>query len=89
MVKRIGIKKLEHHRVDLAFSLLDEGKISKKKAFKLSGLTYHDFMEQGEIRKVSEKIPDELIESELAAIHELDITQFLKIDDEQLKKLIL
>ena len=89
MSKRIVIKELEHLRVEIAFSLMDEGKISKKKAFKLSGLSYNEFMQQGAIRKVTEKIPEDLIEKEFATIHELDITRFLKTDAEQLKKPIL
>ncbi len=87
--KRIVIKELEHIRVDIAFSLMNEGKISKKKAFKLSGLTYYEFMQQGAIRNVTEKIPAGLSESELVAIHELDITHFLKTDAKHLKKPIL
>ncbi len=87
--KRFVMKELEQLRVDIAFDLMQEGKISKKKAFKMSGLTYYEFMHEGVKRKVTEKLPEELIESEMNALSKLDITQFLKNNAEEIKKPIL
>lgn len=87
--KRFVLKELGSLRVDIAFDLMQEGKISRKKAFKLSGLTYYEFMHEGVKRKVTEKLPVALIESEMNALSELDITKFLKNDMEEIKKPIL
>ena len=87
--KRFVLKELEHLRQDIAFDLMQEGKISKKEAFKLSGLTYYEFMHEGVKRKVTEKLPEELIESEMNALSTLDIAQFLKHNAEEIQKPIL
>ena len=84
--KRFVMKELEQFRVNIAFDLMQEGKMSKKQAFKMSGLTYHEFMHEGVKRKVTEKLPAELIESELDALSKLDIAQFLKNDAKEINK---
>ncbi|TFG05168.1 MAG: hypothetical protein EU536_02675 [Promethearchaeota archaeon] len=42
--KQVVLKDIGAVRIDLAFKLLSEGKISRKRAWVLSGLTYHEFM---------------------------------------------
>ena len=84
--KHFVLKELSVFRIEIAFKLLQEGKISKKYAFTLSGLTYHEFLIEGANRKVSEKLPKDIINDELKTIRELDIKKFLKSDYESIAK---
>ena len=44
LAKRMVLKELGKIKVDLAFDLYKDKKIRKKDAFKLSGLSYHQFL---------------------------------------------
>jgi uncharacterized protein (DUF1778 family) len=72
--KRIVKEKLSPVRVDLAFKLLAQGKIHKKKAWILSGLTYSEFMIEWAKRDAQDIIPDASEEKGL----ELSLTMELK-----------
>ena len=65
-------------RVDLAFSLLKEGKIGKKRAWLLSGLDSFEFMSEWTKRRAEEHIPEILIEKEFELLDRLDLSQFFK-----------
>lgn len=84
--KRSVLKEIENERIDIAFGLLNDGKIGRKRALKLSGLSYREFMMEGAKRGVSEKIPDEIREKELASIKNHDIKKFLLHDLDSIKK---
>jgi hypothetical protein len=68
-------------RIDLAFQLLKEQKIGKKQAWKLSGLTYHEFMLEWTKRGAFEDVPESLDENSLEQIKSLDLNQFLRNSD--------
>ena len=65
------LKNIEPIRVDLAFELLKKGKIGRKKAWKISGLEYSDFLKEWRERGAEENIKRESIDTELAEIEEL------------------
>jgi uncharacterized protein (DUF1778 family) len=77
-VKSTVMKEITTVRVDLAFQLLENGKIGRKRAWILSGLTYHEFMVEWTQRGASETVPDASFEKELATGRELDLSKYLK-----------
>jgi len=48
--------------VELAFRLLKDGKLGFKKGWILSGLTYHEFLNEWNKREITEEISEESIE---------------------------
>ncbi|MHA1613070.1 MAG: hypothetical protein ACTSYU_13515 [Promethearchaeota archaeon] len=76
--KSVVLKDIRQVRVDLAFSLLKEGKIGKKRAWLLSGLDSFEFMSEWTKRKAEEHIPEILIDKEIELLDQLDLTQFFK-----------
>jgi len=77
-VKKIVLKEISPIRVDLAFQLLAEGKLSRKRAWLLSGLTYHEFMLEWEKRHAEEIIPEAIRAKELEIALSIDLKNFLK-----------
>ncbi|MCF2140122.1 MAG: hypothetical protein K9W44_08720 [Candidatus Lokiarchaeota archaeon] len=77
-VKHNIFRIISHERVDLAFKLLQEGKINRKKAWKISGLNGSEFLKEWTRRGAEEKIPDELTEKSLEIAMSLKTTEFLK-----------
>ena len=77
-VKQVVLKEIGSIRIDLAFRLLIEGKITRKRAWLLSGLTYHEFMMEWEKRNAEEIIPEAIRAKELETGLTIDIKRFLK-----------
>ncbi|MHA1132116.1 MAG: plasmid mobilization protein [Candidatus Helarchaeota archaeon] len=77
-VRQIVLKEINPIRIDLAFRLLAEGKISRKRAWLISGLTYHEFMLEWEKRRANELIPNIIREKELENALTIDLKRFLK-----------
>jgi uncharacterized protein (DUF1778 family) len=78
LVKQTVLKEIEPIRVSLAFQLLQEGKIGRKRALILSGLSYHEFMVEWSKRGAEEVIPDEAIEKEIEDAKKLDLKKYLR-----------
>ena len=81
-VKQAVMREITDVRVDLAFDLLDQGKISRKRAWVLSGLSGFEFRSEWSKRGAEEKIPDSVIKKQFDTIHDLDISRLLKPGDE-------
>ena len=77
-VKQVVLKEICSIRIDLAFRLLIEGKITRKRAWILSGLTYHEFMLEWEKRNAKEIIPEAIRLKELETALTIDLKSFLK-----------
>ncbi len=71
--KRIVKEKIAPLRVELAFRLLKEGKIHKKKAWLFSGLTYSEFMIEWTKREAAEIIPENAEEKGLNLLLSLEL----------------
>ncbi|NMC04666.1 MAG: ribbon-helix-helix protein, CopG family [Candidatus Lokiarchaeota archaeon] len=78
LAKQAVMQDISRERVNLAFQLLKEGKIARKKAWFLSGLDYHEFMLEWTRRGAEEVIPDEAIEKGFEIARNLDLDRFLK-----------
>ncbi len=78
LAKQIVLKEIEPKRIDIAFRLLKEGKCGRKRAWKLSGLSYHEFMNEWSLRNAEELIPDEIYEKSLEVALSLDLESFKK-----------
>lgn len=78
LAKQSLLKEAEPMRVDLAFKLLAEGKIGRKKAWILSGLSHHKFLGEWTRRGAEEVIPDELVEEEIEIMKSIDLKAFLR-----------
>jgi len=78
LVKHNVFDTISQDRVDLAFKLLEEGKIGRKKAWKISGLNGHEFLKEWTRRNAEEKISDELAEKTLNIALNLNSKDFLK-----------
>jgi len=63
-------------RVDLAFKLLQDGKIGRKKAWLISGLNGIEFLKEWTRRSAEEVISDELAEKTLENALSLDLDEF-------------
>ncbi len=78
LAKQAVLKDISKSRVDLAFELLKEGKIARKKTWFLSGLDYHEFMIEWSKRGAEEQIPDEAIQKGFDLARSIDLSRFLK-----------
>ena len=76
LAKRATLKEISEVRVDLAFQLLEEGKIGRKRAWKLSGLSTLEFLNEWTKRGAEEVISDKARESTLDLIKSLDLSKF-------------
>ena len=75
--KRTVLNEISKKRVDIAFKLLKDGKIGRKQTWKLSGLSYLEFLNEWTKRKAEEKIPNEIIDKELDLANEIDLKKYL------------
>ena len=76
LAKRATLKEISEIRVDLAFQLLKEGKIGRKRAWKLSGLSTLEFLNEWTKHGAEEVISAEARESTLDLIKSLDLSKF-------------
>jgi hypothetical protein len=72
------LKEIKPIRVDLAFKLLAEGKIGRKKTWIISGLSHNEFLIEWTKRGAEEQIPDEFIEKELEIAKTIDLKRFMR-----------
>lgn len=75
--KHLVLDEISSQRVDLAFRLLEKGKIYRKKCWQFSGLDYPEFMREWTKRGAEEMILDESIKKSIDIALNLDITKFL------------
>ncbi len=76
LAKQATLKEISKIRVEMAFHLLEEGKIGRKRAWKLSGLSTLEFLNEWTERGSEEIISDETRESTLDLIKSLDLSKF-------------
>ena len=81
--KKAVLKEISPLRVDLSFNLLKEGKIGFKRGWKISGLTYHEFLIEWSNRGAEEKISQIAEEEGLKAALSFDLKPYFK--DKRLK----
>ena len=78
LARKSLFKEIEPIRVDLAFKLLAEGKIGRKRAWVMSGLSHNEFLIEWTKRGAEEQIPDEFIEKELDIARAIDLKKFMR-----------
>ena len=78
LARQALLKEIQQCRVDLAFRLLAEGKIGRKAAWTLSGLSHHQFLVEWTTRGAEETLPDEFIEKELDIARQIDLKRFMR-----------
>jgi len=78
LVKQAVLKEIAPVRANLAFQLLKDGKIGRKRAWVISGLSYHEFMVEWSKREAEEAIPEESTEKELRLVENIDLTKYLR-----------
>ncbi|MHA1522220.1 MAG: hypothetical protein ACTSVZ_00670 [Promethearchaeota archaeon] len=76
--KRMVLRELSKSRKEIALALYQKGKIRKKKALNLSGLTYHEFLIECKERNIVEKIPDSVVNHQIELLKNFDISPYLK-----------
>jgi uncharacterized protein (DUF1778 family) len=76
--KRIIKEKISPIRVEIAFKLLAQGKIHKKKAWLLSGLSYSEFMIEWSKRNAEDILPDQAEEKGLQLALSLELKKYRK-----------
>ena len=62
LVKRGALHYIRSERVNLAFELLKEGKIGRKKTWVLSGLSAKEFLDEWQKRDAEVIVPDGIME---------------------------
>ncbi len=64
-IKRAVMNEIRPIRLDIIFDLVKNGKIGRKKAWTLSGLSYREFIVEWTTRNAEEVIPDSLMDKGL------------------------
>ena len=72
---------ISQERIGLAFQLLEDGRIGRKKAWKITGLNGQEFLKEWTRRNAEEKISDELAEQTLQIAESLNSAEFLRNSD--------
>lgn len=78
LAKRVLLKEIANVRINFAFQLLHEGKISFKRCWNLSGLSYHEFLNEWSRRGAEEMISEEAYDKGLQLALNLDLNAFRK-----------
>lgn len=81
LAKQAVIKEILPFRVDLAFQLLKDGKIGRKRAWVISGLDYHEFMVEWTKRGAEEIISDEAEQRGFDLAKSIDLEKYIKVRD--------
>lgn len=76
LAKQATLKEISHIRVNLAFELLKAGKIGRKRAWTLSGLSSMEFLNEWTKRGAEEILNEETRESTQNLIQTLDLSKF-------------
>jgi predicted HTH domain antitoxin len=77
-IKRLVLNDLSQTKVEAAFDLFRKGKIGRKRAFLLSGLTYNEFTLELHDRKIQEHTSEDAFERGIETIDILDLTPLLR-----------
>ncbi|MEX2755852.1 MAG: hypothetical protein Q6365_010665 [Candidatus Sigynarchaeota archaeon] len=78
LAKQTVLKDIKSTRVDLAFELLKQGKIGRKKTWLISGLSAHEFLVEWTRRGAEEVMPDDMVDRELELAKDLDLKRFMR-----------
>ena len=78
LARQALINEIMPMRVNLAFNLLKDGQIGRKRAWKLSGLSYHEFMVEWSKRGAVEQVPDAADRKGIETALNLDISKYMK-----------
>lgn len=78
LAKRATLNEISKIRVDIAFKLLKEGKIGRKRAWTISGLSAHEFLNEWTKRGAEENLSDDVIDKELLLLNSIDLKKYLK-----------
>ncbi|MHA1746850.1 MAG: DUF6290 family protein [Promethearchaeota archaeon] len=76
--KQSVLKEIADERIEIAFNLVKEGKIGRKRAWTLSGLTHLEFLNEWSKRKAEENISEEILNRELDLAMEIDLSNYRK-----------
>lgn len=76
LAKKATIKEISLIRVKIAFELLKTGKIGRKRAWTLSGLSSMEFLNEWTKRGAEEQLSEETRTSTQALIQNLDLSKF-------------
>ncbi|MHA1730694.1 MAG: hypothetical protein ACTSU5_02070 [Promethearchaeota archaeon] len=76
--KRATMAAIREERVEIAFELVARGKITRKRAWLLSGLSYPEFLVEWSKRGAEEKVPEDLVDSELAVLGKVDLKSIIR-----------
>jgi len=77
--RSIIAREIRQTRIEVAFQLVKEGKVGFKRAWKLSGLSYHEFITEWVQRNAQEAIAPEIEEKTLENALNLNLDLFRKI----------
>ncbi|WP_457556997.1 hypothetical protein [Candidatus Harpocratesius sp.] len=81
IARKAFLNNLKPKRIEIAFNLLKEGKCGFKKAWKISGMEYIEFLAEWAKRDAKEIIPEEFIEEHLKWALNYDIRKLMKNSD--------
>jgi predicted HTH domain antitoxin len=76
--KQSVLNDIADERIEIAFDLVKEGKIGRKRAWTLSGLSHLEFLNEWSKRKIEETITDEILQKELNLAMEIDFSNYRK-----------
>ncbi|MHA1648519.1 MAG: DUF6290 family protein [Promethearchaeota archaeon] len=75
--KRSVLNEITEERVDIAFNLLKDGIIGRKRAWTLSGLSNLEFLNEWSKRHAEEFISEEITDKELELAKKIDLKKYL------------
>jgi (p)ppGpp synthase/HD superfamily hydrolase len=78
LVKSAVFTLIKPQRLNIVFKLVEQGKIGRKKAWKLSGLSYREFLNEWTKREIQEQIPKKAWETGEKLALELNSKDFFK-----------
>ncbi|MHA1521550.1 MAG: hypothetical protein ACTSRK_15320 [Promethearchaeota archaeon] len=78
LAKRSLMDRISKDRVEIAFELLNLGKIGRKKCLTISGLTIFEFLKEWTKRGAEEQISENIIDKEIEALSHLNLKNYLK-----------
>ncbi|MHA1720012.1 MAG: hypothetical protein ACTSWX_00260 [Promethearchaeota archaeon] len=81
IARKAFLNNLKPKRVEIAFELLKEGKCGFKKAWKITGMEYEEFLSEWAKRDAKEIIPEEIMEEQLKWALNYDIRKLMKNSD--------
>jgi len=77
LARKALFKEMKKERLEYAFKLLNKGSCGFKRAFIVSGLSYHEFMLEWAKRDAKEVIPDHIFEKHLKKAIDYDISRLI------------